>query len=239
MKRENKKNGIYCRYIKRLLDILMALTGMLLLSWIYLIVAILVRIKLGKPVIFKQKRPGKIDRHTGKERLFTLYKFRSMKDATDRYGHKLTEEQRILLTQQEGFDAVSSDEERVTKFGRKIRELSLDEIPELYNILKGDMSFVGPRPLEVAYLPYYTEEERHRHDVLPGLTGLAQVNGRNIISWEERFRYDLEYVNNVSFLMDLRILCKTIAVVWKHDDTEIPLEGENSVALSDLRRNKE
>lgn len=180
---------MYRKYIKRLLDILISLCGIIMLSPVYLIVWILVWIKLGKPALFTQERPGK----DGK--IFKLYKFRSMTDERDEKGKLLP------------------DEVRLTKFGRMLRATSLDELPELFTILKGDMSLIGPRPLLVKYLPYYTEEESHRHDVLPGLTGLAQVNGRNAIGWEQRFAYDLEYVNNISFLLDLKIFCMTIGKV--------------------------
>lgn len=180
---------MYKKYIKRLLDILISLCGIIMLSPVYLIVWILVRVKLGKPALFTQERPGK----DGK--IFKLYKFRSMTDERDEKGELLP------------------DEVRLTKFGRMLRATSLDELPELFTILKGDMSLIGPRPLLVKYLPYYTEEESHRHDVLPGLTGLAQVNGRNAIGWEQRFAYDLEYVNNIGFLLDLKILCMTIGKV--------------------------
>ena len=177
-----RKQGIYEKYIKRLLDIVCSLIVLLLFWWLLLFLAIIVRIKLGSPVIFKQARPGK------GEKIFYLYKFRSMTDARDENGNLL------------------ADDERLTKFGRMLRSSSLDELPELFNIIKGDMSLVGPRPLLVEYLPYYTEEESHRHDVLPGLTGLAQVNGRNAIdSWEERLEKDLYYVNNCTFGMDCKI----------------------------------
>lgn len=194
-----KKMGIYARVIKRLLDIFGALLGLILLSWVFAIVAILVRVKLGSPVIYKATRPGKIDPKTGEERIFKLYKFRSMTNETDETGKLLP------------------DSKRLTKFGRLLRATSLDELPELVNILKGDMSFVGPRPLGIKYIPYYTEEERHRHDVLPGLTGLAQARGRNSLSWEQKFAYDVEYVNKVSFLFDLRILFETAIKVVKRD----------------------
>lgn len=177
---------MYRKYIKRILDVICALTAIIVFSWLYIIVAVLVRIKLGSPVIFKQERPG----FHGK--IFTLYKFRTMTDERDADGQLM------------------ADEVRLTRFGRLLRKLSLDELPEAFNILKGDMSVVGPRPLAVQYLPYYTEKERHRHDVRPGLTGLAQVNGRNDISWEERFKYDIEYVRNVNFIGDIKIILKTI-----------------------------
>ncbi|MGO5023968.1 sugar transferase [Lawsonibacter sp. LCP25S3_G6] len=183
------KNGIYCRYIKRLLDILLSGCALIVLSPVLLIVAIFVRTKLGSPVIFCQERPGK------DEKIFKMYKFRSMTDERDENGNLLP------------------DEVRLTKFGRLLRSTSLDELPELWNIFKGDMSIVGPRPLAVVYLPYYSEAEHHRHDVFPGLTGLAQVHGRNAISWEEKFSYDLKYVQEASFLMDCSIVFLTVKKV--------------------------
>ena len=186
------KDGIYCRYIKRGMDILCALAAMIVFCWLYGIIAILVRVKLGSPVIFKQLRPGK------DEKIFCLYKFRTMTDKRDDRGKLLP------------------DEQRLTKFGKWLRSTSLDELPEAWNILKGDMSVVGPRPLLVEYLPYYTEEERQRHDVRPGLTGWAQVNGRNALRWEDRFAADVEYVENVSLCFDIRVICLTVVKVFKH-----------------------
>ena len=179
------KDGFYARYIKRILDIFAVLTAMILFCWLYAVVAILVKIKLGSPVIFRQDRPGK----DGK--IFTLYKFRTMTDQTDEEG------------------ALLPDEIRLTRFGRLLRKTSLDELPEAWNILRGDMSVVGPRPLLVKYLPRYSDRQKHRHDVRPGLSGLAQVNGRNAITWEKKFEYDLTYIQNISFLLDLKIVCKT------------------------------
>ena len=163
------KDGIYNRIIKRLLDIFISLIVLILLSWLYLILAIVVRIKLGSPVIFAQERPGK------DEKIFKLYKFRSMREATDHNGNPLP------------------DEERMTPFGKKLRSTSLDELPEFWNILNGDMSFVGPRPWLIKYLPLYTERQHHRHDVRPGLTGWAQVHGRNCASWGDRLWFDPYY----------------------------------------------
>ena len=201
---------MYRKYIKRVLDIVVSLCGIIVLSPVYLILGILVRAKLGTPVIFKQERPGK------DEKIFPLYKFRSMTDERDENGDLL------------------SDEIRLTSFGKKLRSTSLDELPELFNILKGDMSLIGPRPLLVRYLPWYTEEERHRHDVRPGLTGLAQVNGRNALGWEERFSYDLEYVNHLTFLMDVKVICMTVGKVLKRSGT---LSGaEQTVADFDVYR---
>lgn len=185
---------MYAKYIKRILDFVLSLVALIVLSPVLLIVAILVRVKLGSPVVFKQQRPGK------NEKIFTLYKFRTMTDKKDENGNLLP------------------DSERLTKFGKLLRSTSLDELPELINILKGDMAIVGPRPLLVEYLPYYTEEEKHRHDVRPGLTGLAQVNGRNSISWEEKFKYDVQYVKKITFLGDLKIILKTVKKTVKRED---------------------
>ncbi len=184
---------LYRKYIKRLLDIILSLTAIICLSPVLLITALLVRIKLGSPVIFRQQRPGL----NGK--IFGLCKFRSMTDERDADGNLLP------------------DEVRLTSFGKKLRATSLDELPELFNILKGEMSIVGPRPLLVQYLPLYNEEQRHRHDVLPGLTGLAQVNGRNAITWEKKFEYDVEYVRNLSFLMDVKIILMTVGKVFHRE----------------------
>ena len=204
---------MYKNCIKRLLDILLSLTGIILLSWLYLILFILVRVKLGGPAIFTQERPGK------NGIIFKLYKFRSMSNERDENGELLP------------------DEVRLTSFGRFLRSTSLDELPEFFNILKGDMSFIGPRPLLVRYLPYYTEEENHRHDVRPGLTGLAQINGRNALGWEQRFAYDLEYVNHCTFLMDLEIIGMTLGKVLKRSGT---LSGaDQTVADFDVYRREQ
>ena len=183
------KKGFYEKYIKRLLDIVLSGAALVILSPVLLITAVLVRIKLGSPVIFTQERPGK------DEKVFKLHKFRSMTDARDASGNLLP------------------DKERLTRFGAKLRSLSIDELPELWDIFRGKMSIVGPRPLLVKYLPLYNEEQRHRHDVRPGLTGWAQVHGRNLTSWEERFEYDVEYVNNISFALDVKIIIMTIRCV--------------------------
>ena len=169
---------MYAKYIKRILDFVLSLVALIVLSPVLLIVAILVRVKLGSPVVFKQQRPGK------NEKIFTLYKFRTMTDKKDENGNLLP------------------DSERLTKFGKFLRSTSLDELPELVNILKGNMAIVGPRPLLVEYLPLYNEKQKHRHDVRPGLTGLAQVSGRNSITWEEKFNDDLEYIEKISILED-------------------------------------
>ncbi len=196
---KHKIKGPYEMFIKRLLDIAVSLIVLILFSWLYAVLAILVRVKLGKPVIFAQERPGKIDPNTGKEKIFKLYKFRSMTDKYDKNGDLLP------------------GKERMTKFGYAIRSLSLDELPELFNILKGDMSLIGPRPLATVYLPFYSDEERVRHTVRPGLTGLAQASGRNNLTWEEKFAYDIEYANNITLLMDVRIIFKTIKAVLSHE----------------------
>ncbi len=202
---------MYKSCFKRLVDILCALAAIVVFSWLYIIVALLVRFNLGSPVIFKQPRPGK----DGK--IFMLYKFRTMTDERDENGELLP------------------DSVRLTRFGKFLRGTSLDELPEVFNILFGSMSVVGPRPLAVIYLPYYTEDEFHRHDVRPGLTGLAQVNGRNAISWEERFAYDLEYVRNVSFMMDIKILFLTIKKVIAKDGIT---QGETGPKSLHIERQK-
>ena len=187
------KRGFYSRYIKRAMDFILALIAIIVLSPVLLIIAILVRIKLGSPVIFKQKRPGL------NEKIFTLYKFRTMTDECNESGELLP------------------DENRLTKFGKLLRSTSLDELPELFNILKGDMSFVGPRPLLVQYLPLYNEHQKRRHEVRPGLSGLAQVNGRNAISWEEKFDLDVQYVDSISFIGDLIIIFLTVKKVFMRE----------------------
>lgn len=191
---------MYAKYIKRILDLILSLMALIVLMPLMIIIGILVRINLGSPIIFKQKRPGK------NEKIFTLYKFRTMTDKRDIDGNLLP------------------DEYRLTKFGKFLRSTSLDELPELINIIKGDMAIVGPRPLLVEYLPYYTEEEKHRHDVRPGLTGLAQVNGRNAISWEEKLKYDTEYIKEISFYSDLKIIFKTIKKTIKRKDIKMGKE---------------
>ena len=185
--------GFYEKYIKRLLDIVLSGTALVILSPVLLITAVLVRIKLGSPVIFTQERPGK------DEKVFKLHKFRSMTDAREANGNLLP------------------DKERLTRFGAKLRSLSIDELPELWDIFRGKMSIVGPRPLLVKYLPLYNAEQRHRHDVRPGLTGWAQVHGRNLTSWEERFEYDVEYVKNISFALDVKIIFMTIHCVFARE----------------------
>jgi undecaprenyl phosphate N,N'-diacetylbacillosamine 1-phosphate transferase len=186
----HKEKGFYEKCIKRPQDLMLSLFALLLLWPLLLLVAILVRIKLGSPVLFRQKRPGL------HEKIFTMYKFRTMTDAKDEKGELL------------------SDSIRLTKFGKFLRSTSLDELPELFNILKGEMSFVGPRPLLIEYLPLYDDYQKRRHKVRPGLSGLAQVNGRNAIAWEAKFQLDIEYVGNISFLGDWKIILKTIKKVF-------------------------
>lgn len=196
---EQHKAGFYEKYIKRLLDLLFSLLVVVLFCWLYVIVAILVRVKLGSPVLFTQNRPGK----DGK--IFKLYKFRTMTDAKDADGNLLP------------------DDVRLTKFGKLLRATSLDELPEMFNIIKGDMSLVGPRPLLVQYLDLYNEEQKHRHDVTPGLTGYAQVHGRNAITWEQKFEMDVWYTRNLSLLVDLKVLIDTVRVVLSREG----VSGEN------------
>ena len=200
---------MYKSFFKRLFDVVLSGLALIILSPILLIVAILVRIKLGSPVIFKQQRPG----YKGK--IFNMFKFRTMLDPQTRDGKKLTDNERLECIEK-GID-ILSDEERLTKFGRILRATSLDELPELWNIFIGDMSIVGPRPLATIYLPYYTIEEMRRHDVRPGLTGWAQVHGRNTASWRKRFEYDLYYVDHCSLWLDIKTIFQTVAVVFKRE----------------------
>ncbi|MFN6430350.1 sugar transferase [Eubacterium callanderi] len=202
---------IYQKYVKRILDITLSGAAIIVLSPVMGVTAILVKKKLGSPVIFKQKRPGK------GEKIFTMYKFRTMTDERDEKGELLP------------------DSIRLTKFGKMLRSTSLDELPELFNIFKGDMSIIGPRPLLVQYLPLYNEKQKRRHEVRPGLSGLAQINGRNAITWEEKFNYDVEYVEKVSFILDIRIVLKTIIKALRQEDinagTELTMEVFKGEAL--------
>lgn len=210
---------MYKHFFKRLIDIVLSGLALIILSPVLLIVAILVRVKLGSPVIFKQERPG----YKGK--IFKMYKFRTMLDPQTRDGRKLTDKERLECIEK-GID-ILTDEERLPRLGRILRAASLDELPELWNIFIGDMSIVGPRPLATIYLPYYTKEEMRRHDVRPGLTGWAQVHGRNSASWKKRFEYDLYYVDHCSFILDVKTIFQTVAVVFKREDigqgTERPI----------------
>lgn len=203
--------GLYERYIKRLLDVLLSAFALMVLWPVLLITAILVRTKLGSPVIFRQARPGK------NGEIFHLYKFRSMTDARDENGQLLP------------------DEVRLTNFGKLLRSTSLDELPELWNILKGDMSIVGPRPLLVKYLPLYNEEQRRRHDVRPGLTGWAQVHGRNAISWEEKFRLDVWYVGHVNFAVDVKVIFLTVKNVFCREG----ISSETAVTMEEFTGTRE
>lgn len=198
---------MYRQFFKRFFDFVLSLLAIIVLSPIMLIVAILVKIKLGSPIIFTQERPGK------DEKIFKMYKFRSMTDQRDEKGNLLP------------------DDIRLTKFGKLLRSTSLDELPELFNILKGDMSIVGPRPLLVRYLPLYNEHQRHRHDVRPGFTGWAQCNGRNAISWEEKFDLDVYYTKHVSLLLDIKIIFKTVKVVLFREG----ISSETSVTMEEFR----
>jgi undecaprenyl phosphate N,N'-diacetylbacillosamine 1-phosphate transferase len=200
---KNTKGGIYRRFIKRSMDFLLSLIAIIVLSPVLLVVAILVRTRLGSPVLFKQKRPGL------NEKIFMMYKFRTMTDERDANGELLP------------------DSVRLTKFGQFLRSTSLDELPELFNILKGDMSIIGPRPLLVQYLPLYNDHQKRRHEVRPGLSGLAQASGRNAISWEDKFNLDVEYVNNISFIQDWKIIFLTIKKVFVK-------EGINSEASATM-----
>ena len=199
------KGGIYRRFFKRPMDFILSLIAIIVLSPVFIIVAVLVRTKLGSPILFKQERPGL------NEKIFSMYKFRSMTDERDLNGNLLP------------------DHIRLTKFGKFLRSTSLDELPGLLNILKGDMSIIGPRPLLVQYLPLYNEYQKHRHDVRPGLSGLAQVSGRNAISWEDKFKLDVKYVNQISFIGDWKIIFLTLKKVFVREgissDTAVTMEA--------------
>lgn len=189
---KRKKEGFYEKYIKRVFDMVCSLLAILCFGWLYIIVALFVKVKLGSPVLFTQLRPGIINSKSGNEKIFRMYKFRSMTDERDEAGTLLP------------------DERRLTSFGKVLRNSSLDELPEIFNILKGDMSIVGPRPQLVKDMVFMTEEQRKRHCVRPGLTGLAQVNGRNDISWEDKLNWDLKYIEKITFVGDIRIIFQTI-----------------------------
>ena len=213
-----RQMGLYEKYIKRLLDIVCAIAALLVFSWLYLLVALLVRTKLGKPILFRQLRPGLIDPRTGRERIFRLRKFRTMTDARDENGELLP------------------DEIRLTRFGKLLRATSLDELPEAINILKGDMSVIGPRPQLVRDMVFMTDEQRLRHTARPGLSGLAQVSGRNAISWEEKLALDLQYVQKITFLGDLKLVWLTFRKVFvradiTQSDEEIDVTADYGDAL--------
>lgn len=198
---------MYKLFFKRFFDFILSLIAIIMLSPVYLIVIVLVRIKLGSPVFFTQKRPGK------DEKIFKMYKFRTMTNEVDENGNLLP------------------DDKRLTKFGKLLRSTSLDELPELFNILKGDMSIVGPRPLLVRYLPLYNEYQKHRHDARPGFTGWAQCNGRNSIGWEEKFDLDVYYVNHITFLLDVKIIFKTVKTVLRREG----ISSEASATMEEFR----
>ncbi len=210
--KENRKRGLYASVFKRLIDVTVSVFVLVLFFWLYFIIALLVKVKLGSPVLFKQDRPGKIDPKTGKEKIFKLYKFRTMTDEKDVDGNLLP------------------DSVRLTSFGAWLRKTSLDEIPEMINILKGDMSLIGPRPLLVRYLERYSDNQRHRHDVRPGLTGYAQAHGRNSLTWEEKFEMDVWYTQNITFITDLKIIFDTIKTVVKKEG----ISSENSATMEEF-----
>lgn len=198
---------MYRKIFKRWVDFILSLFAIIILSPVLLVLSILVERKLGRPVLFKQERPGK------NERIFKMYKFRTMTNTRDKKGNLLP------------------DEKRLTTFGKKLRSTSLDELPELINILKGDMSIVGPRPLLVKYLPLYNKKQKRRHEVRPGITGLAQINGRNAISWEQKFEWDVKYVENITFLGDLKIILDTVKTVLRHEG----INSEDSATMEEFR----
>ena len=209
----NNRHQFYKYFGKRVLDIILAIIALIILSPVYLVVSILVFIFMGWPILFKQPRPGK------DEKIFNMYKFRSMNNKRDANGNLLP------------------DSDRLPMFGRIIRKISLDELPEIFLVLIGKMSIVGPRPLPVKYLPYYTEKEHQRHSVRPGLTGLAQVNGRNNLNWDKRFALDVEYVDNVSFFLDIKMILTTIVQVFKTSDVSVRGTGK-IIDFDEYRRKK-
>lgn len=211
MEIKHKPYGPYEKYFKRPLDLVCGLTAVIVFWWLYLLVAILVRIKLGSPVLFTQERPGR------DEKIFRMYKFRTMTDERDEHGELLP------------------DEVRLTKFGKLLRATSLDELPEAFNIIKGDMSVIGPRPLLVKYLPRYNAQQHRRHEVRPGLSGYAQVHGRNTVSWPEKFRMDVEYVDKITFLGDLKIIWDSVMVAFVRRDG---ISSETSVTMEEFMGNE-
>lgn len=211
MEKKHIPYGPYEKYFKRPFDFCCALAALIVFSWLYIIIAIVVHIKLGSPILFTQERPGK------DEKIFKLYKFRSMTDARDENGELLP------------------DDVRLTKFGKMLRATSLDELPEAFNIIKGDMSVIGPRPLLVQYLPRYNEEQHRRHEVRPGLSGYAQVHGRNTVSWQEKFRMDVEYVDHITFLGDLRIIWDSVMAAFVKRDG---ISSETSVTMEEFKGNE-
>ena len=206
-----REQGFYEKYIKRLLDIICSLLAIVIFCWLYLIITIIVRIKMGSPVLFKQPRPGLIDPQTGKERIFDMYKFRTMTDARDENGELLP------------------DDKRLPPFGAWLRKTSLDELPEAFSILKGDMSVIGPRPQLVRDMVFMSDRQRMRHTAKPGLSGLAQVKGRNSITWEDKINWDLKYIEKISFWGDLKLVLETIKTAFIK--AEGITDGENATAL--------
>lgn len=204
---------MYAKFLKRIIDFILSLIALLILSPVLLLLTIIGAIEMGGNPFFTQMRPGRIDEKTGKEKIFKLVKFRTMNNKKDSLGNLLP------------------DEVRLNKYGRLLRSTSLDELPELWNILKGDMSIVGPRPLLVKYLPLYSNEQRRRHSVRPGLTGYAQVRGRNAISWEEKFKLDIEYVDNITFVEDIKIIFETVGVVLNRNG----ISSETSVTMEEFK----
>lgn len=212
MDNKHKPYGLYEKYFKRILDLCCGLAAVIVFWWLYLIVAFLVRIKLGRPVLFTQNRPGK------DEKIFKLYKFRTMTDERDEEGNLLP------------------DEVRLTKFGKMLRVTSLDELPEAFNIIRGDMSVVGPRPLRVKYLSRYNHTQHRRHDVLPGLTGLAQINGRNGITWQKKFEYDVAYVDRITFLGDIKLIFATVFNVLKSSGDGSGIDVDEEFLGNDIEK---
>lgn len=211
-----RKRGFYEKYIKRLLDIICSLLAITIFSWLYIIIALFVRIKMGKPVLFKQPRPGMIDPKTGKERIFDMYKFRTMSDARDENGNLLP------------------DEARLGKFGKALRATSLDELPEAFNILRGEMSVIGPRPQLVRDMTFMSEKQRMRHTAKPGLSGLAQVMGRNAITWDDKINLDLKYIENITLLGDLKLVLMTFKKVFiRSNITESNIETDVTLDYGD------
>ena len=208
----HKPYGLYEKYFKRPLDLCCVIAAVIVFSWLYIIVAVLVRVKLGSPVMFSQERPGK------DEKIFKLYKFRTMTDERDENGELLP------------------DDVRLTKFGKLLRATSLDELPEAFNIIKGDMSVIGPRPLLVRYLDRYNAEQRRRHEVRPGLSGYSQVHGRNAVSWQDKFKMDVEYVDHITFLGDLKIVWKSVMVAFVKRDG---ISSDTSVTMEEFMGNEE
>lgn len=201
-----RKKGFYERYIKRFLDVVCALLAIVFFFWLYILIAIVVKIKMGSPIIFRQPRPGMIDPKTGEECIFYMYKFRTMTDERDENGELLP------------------DELRLPKFGKMLRATSLDELPEAFNILKGDMSVIGPRPLLVRDMVFMNDKIRMRHTAKPGLSGLAQVHGRNAVTWEQKFKWDIKYIRRVSFLNDLMIIIMTAKKVFGNEESSKELD---------------